>query len=307
MSPLAKKDGRKKSTDQKPDHQVTLDTLAPGFSRNNLSPASVKKFREIVYSFYLSRGRHDMLWRHTTDPYRILVSEIMLQQTQVERVAVKYPEFIAAFPDFPALASAPLRDVLAAWQGLGYNRRAISLKKCAEVIVSEYAGVLSLDPVVLATLPGIGKATASSICAFAFNMPVVFIETNIRRVFIHFFFCDADRVSDAEIAPLVQKMLDRDHPREWYWALMDLGTELKRRGTNPNRRSSGYTRQAPFEGSDRKIRGIILKHLVGKKALLEQEIILLAGVDPGRTKNILADLKKEGFVVRQGEEYRLAE
>jgi len=129
-----------------------------------------------------------MAWRNTTDPYQILVSEIMLQQTQVERVTIKFPEFIRAFPDFASLATATLANVLTVWQGLGYNRRAIALQKCAIRVMNEYNGALPADVDILATFPGIGRATASSIAAFAFNMPVVFIETNIRRVFIHFFF-----------------------------------------------------------------------------------------------------------------------
>ena len=122
-----------------------------------------------------------------SDPYQILVSEIMLQQTQVERVATKFPEFIETFPDFTALAAATLADVLTVWQGMGYNRRAVSLQKCAVKIMTEYHGILPADVDQLATFPGIGKATASSIAAFAFNMPVVFIETNIRTGFYSLF------------------------------------------------------------------------------------------------------------------------
>ena len=160
----------------------------------------------MVLSHYEQYGR-DMAWRNTTDPYQILVSEIMLQQTQVERVTAKFPEFIRAFPDFASLATAPLANVLTVWQGLGYNRRAIALQKCAIRVMNEYDGVLPADVDILATFPGIGRATASSIAAFAFNMPVVFIETNIRRVFIHFFFTDTDTVNDAEILPLVEKSI----------------------------------------------------------------------------------------------------
>ena len=138
---------------------------------------------------YRNHGR-DLAWRRTTDPYRILVSEIMLQQTQVERVTIKYPALYRRIPGFSLACQAPLSDVLAVWQGMGYNRRAISLQKCARRVVEEYGGALPQDPEILATFPGIGRATAASICAFAFNMPVVFIETNIRRVFIHFFFGD---------------------------------------------------------------------------------------------------------------------
>jgi A/G-specific adenine glycosylase len=108
-------------------------------------PPAIKKFRKVVLGYYHDHGR-DLVWRKTTDPYRILVSEIMLQQTQVERVSVKFPAFIAVFPDFGSLADAPLPEVLLAWQGMGYNRRAVSLQKCARRVVEEYDGALPPDP-----------------------------------------------------------------------------------------------------------------------------------------------------------------
>jgi len=257
-------------------------------------------FQQEVLAFYQEHGRHDMAWRHTTDPYRIVVSELMLQQTQVERVAIKFPLFIAAFPDFAALAAAPLHEILAVWQGMGYNRRALFLKKIAERVVQDFNGVLPRDVETLATLPGIGTATASSIAAFAFNAPVVFIETNIRRVYIHVFFPDRKTVTDNEILPLVQRTLYRENPRVWYWALMDLGAFLKKSVTNPNRRSAHYTRQAPFEGSDRRIRGQVIKTLVAIPGISGNELPGHIGEDAGRVKRIVAALEHEGFVVREG-------
>jgi A/G-specific adenine glycosylase len=229
----------------------------------------------------------------------------MLQQTQVERVAVKYPAFIAAFPDFPALAGAPLSDILAVWQGMGYNRRAISLQKCARRVVEEYDGALPQDPEILATFPGIGRATAASICAFAFNMPVVFIETNIRRVFIHYFFGDRGQVDDSEILPIARQALLEDDPRSWYNALMDLGTMLKKAGKNPNRRSRQYTKQTAFEGSDRKIRGRILRLLLEEKHMTEKAIAEKCPEDPARVFRILRDLETEGFVTRTGSSFTI--
>jgi len=257
-------------------------------------------FQQEVLAFYDEHGRHDMVWRHTTDPYQIVISELMLQQTQVERVAIKFPLFIAAFPDFAALAAAPLHEILAVWQGMGYNRRALFLKKIAERVVQDFNGVLPRDVETLATLPGIGTATASSIAAFAFNTPVVFIETNIRRVYIHVFFSDRETVTDKEILPLVERTLYRENPRVWYWALMDLGAFLKKSVTNPNRRSAHYTRQAPFEGSDRRIRGQIIKALVAGPAIKEDELPGHIGEDAGRVKRIVAALEEEGFVVCEG-------
>lgn len=268
-------------------------------------PPTVEEFRKIVLDYYREHGR-DLAWRRTTDPYRILVSEIMLQQTQVERVTVKYPAFLAAFTDFPTLAKAPLADVLAVWQGMGYNRRAISLQKSARRVVEEFDGVLPQDPDVLATFPGIGKATAASICAFAFNMPVVFIETNIRRVFIRFFFGDHETVDDSEILPVAREALLMQDPRTWYNALMDLGTALKMTGENPNRRSRQYTKQAAFEGSDRKIRGSLIRLLLDEKKLTEKNIIGKYSEDPARIIRILCDLEAEGFIIRTGSSFTIA-
>jgi A/G-specific adenine glycosylase len=226
-----------------------------------LTTKEIKAFQGEIYSYYRLHCR-DFPWRRTTNPYHIVVSEIMLQQTQVERVHGKYLEFIHAFPDFASLSKAFQKDVLALWQGLGYNRRALALKRLAENVVSMHGGTLPRDVEALSSLPGIGKTTAGAILAFAFNFPSVFIETNIRRVFIHEFFDGEDDVKDTEILPLVEAMVDRENPREWYWALMDYGSMLKKNVENPNRRSAHYTRQTPFEGSDRRIRGLVLKRLL---------------------------------------------
>lgn len=287
----------------KTTRQMQLDSSSLRFSPDNIS--SIGRFREMVLSYY-AEHRRDLPWRRTRDPYRILVSEIMLQQTQVERVLEKYPAFVASFKDFPSLAGAPLSDVLAAWQGMGYNRRAISLQKCALRVVEEYDGALPQDPEILETFPGIGRATAASICAFAFNMPVVFIETNIRRVFIHFFFGDRDKVDDTEILPIARQALYEQDPRTWYNALMDLGAALKKTGENPNRRSRHYTKQAAFEGSDRKIRGHILRLLLAEKNLEQKDIVEKCSDDHARIVRILDDLEAEGFITSAGSLYTIA-
>ncbi len=259
----------------------------------------MRTFRKIVLDYYYRHGR-DLAWRKTADPYCILVSEIMLQQTQVERVAVKYPAFIAAFPDFLSLARAPLPDILAVWQGMGYNRRAISLQGCARRVTGEYDGVLPRDPDILATFYGIGRATAASICAFAFSMPVVFIETNIRRVFIHFCFHDEVSVRDADIMPLARDALYRKDPRVWYWALMDYGSALRKAVPNPNRRSARYARQSAFAGSDREMRGKIISTLLNSPAPDIDELIRSTGGDSERVIRILITLENEGFLTKTG-------
>jgi A/G-specific adenine glycosylase len=258
-----------------------------------------EKFKREIRKFYSNHGR-SFPWRETRDPFKILVSEIMLQQTQVERVMQKFEPFIDRFPCFLSLAEADLRTLLQIWQGLGYNRRAISLKEIAKSMITDYAGELPRTIDELVQLPGIGKATAGAILAFSYNIPTTFIETNIRRVFIHFFFSDRDDVKDHEINPLVEQTLDREDPRQWYYALMDYGAMLKSIISNPNRRSAHYVRQAPLEGSDRQIRGKILKVLLSRVSMGEQDLIDEVGKESDRVQRILKDMEAEGFLKRSG-------
>jgi len=235
----------------------------------------------------------------------------MLQQTQTDRVVPKYKEFIKTFPNFQALARASLRDVLRAWQGLGYNRRAKMLKCAAEMIVKEYKGRLPKSEEELVKLPGIGKYTAGAIAVFAFNKPAVFIETNIRSVFIHFFFRNMTKVRDSELLPLIEKTLDRKNPREWYAALMDYGAMLKKKHSNPSRRSSHHTKQSQFEGSDRQVRGCIIKVLVEKKRLTEVQLVshmmtVLPNMKRERVRKQLKKLEQEGFIQKKKKYFQLS-
>jgi len=230
----------------------------------------------------------------------------MLQQTQTERVGEKYGQFIASFPDFVSLAHAPLREILKVWQGLGYNRRAVALKKVAQTVTTRFHGDLPSSPEALMSLPGIGRATACAICAFAFNEPVVFIETNIRRVFIHCFFQGQQGIKDTEILPLVAKTLDTSNPRKWYFALMDYGVMLKKQYQNPNRKSAHYQRQPPFQGSNRQIRGMILRALTAESPLSQREIEERLGKDPERVKGNLIQLQKEGFIRKKRSRFTIA-
>ena len=270
------------------------------------SPATpaIKKFRTIVSRSYKKHGR-DLPWRKTKNPYHILVSEVMLQQTQVERVTTKYAEFITAFPDFTSLAHASLQEVLRVWQGMGYNRRAVALKEIAVRVIRDFNGMLPDSVDVLATLPGIGMATASSICAFAFNQPVVFIETNIRRVFIHFFFQDKQHVADRDILLLVEKTLNRRNPRTWYSALMDYGVLLKRQFPGINKKSAQYQKQSPFQGSNRQMRGKMLKTLIEGPATAAA-IARMLKIDAGQAGQLLSQLRKEGFIIKKGTRYFIA-
>jgi A/G-specific adenine glycosylase len=272
---------------------------------HRLTPNRVAHFRQKIYEHFGEYGR-DLPWRSTRDPYRILVSEIMLQQTQVERVLQKYEMFLEQLPDVAALAHAPLRQVLAVWQGLGYNRRAVALQRIGQRVVDEFGGLIPDCYDTLLTFPGIGPATAGAIVAFAFEQPAVFIETNIRRVFIHFFFQGRTEVHDQEILLLVKETLDLGRPRTWYYALMDYGASLKTVEQNPNRRSKHYTRQAPFEGSDRQIRGLILRALIRVPSLSMDDLVKVVGKAPQRTETLIDRLVQEGLLTRTEDMLRIA-
>jgi A/G-specific adenine glycosylase len=252
-------------------------------------------FRKLVLTHFRIHGRHDLPWRRNINPYRILVSEIMLQQTQVPRVIEKYTEFLKSFPTFRALADAPTARVLKAWQGLGYNRRALMLQRCARAVIDLHGGNLPDTHTELCALPGIGPYTAGALLAFAFDAKHPVIETNIRRVYLHHFFPGRRNVADATILPLVTKHLGQVRSaRQWYGALMDYGTHLATQVPNPNRRSRHHVRQAAFEGSLRQLRGTILRHLTQYGQTEHAALASVTG--DSRFGHALAALEKEGFV-----------
>lgn len=268
-----------------------------------LSGQEIAAFRSELWAFYREHGRK-LPWRHTDDPYRVLLSELMLQQTQVARVLPKFEAWLQRFPDLRSLAEAPLPDVLALWNGLGYNRRAIYLQKACREVLSRYGGVFPRTEADLRALPGIGPYTAGAVCAFAFNLPAVFVETNIRAVFIQRFFSDAsEKVDDREILPLVAQTLDAENPREWYYALMDYGAELKRTVTNPTRRSRQYTRQSRFEGSFRQARGAILRQLTRQPSARLEEIAAAEGIELARIEAAARKLVQEDIIRAEGSRF----
>jgi A/G-specific adenine glycosylase len=236
-----------------------------------LTPQVTNAFRQAIYDHYHANYR-PMPWRDTRDPYHILVSEVMLQQTQVERVKAKFAQFLVAFPTLAYLAAAPLEELLRVWQGLGYNRRAIALKRCAEEISNHFAGHFPTTISDLESLPGIGAYTARAVSAFAFGVAEPFIETNIRTVFIHFFFHGREKIADRLIMPLVSATLDHANPREWYYALMDYGVTLKQLHPNPGRRSSHHVRQSPFKGSNRELRSRMLRAILDQPGITAREL-----------------------------------
>jgi len=267
-----------------------------------ISKQKLSDFKKTIWDYY-KKNKRDLPWRGTTDPYKIVVSEVMLQQTQVARVVQKYAEFIKVFPTFNSLAVASKEEVLRLWQGMGYNRRALYLKALSAIVIDDHKGRLPNEPNILMKLPAIGSATAGSIAAFAFNKPTVFLETNIRRVFLHFFFQGKKQVSDKDILPLVEKTLDKGRAREWYWALMDYGTLLVKTVQNPNRNSKHYVRQSPFSGSDREIRGAILKLVLSKGRVHRKDLSDSLSYENKKITFILNVLVKEGFLVKNSQIY----
>lgn len=287
-------------------------------------------FRSIVRAEG-ARLYRDLPWRRTRDPYRIWLSEVMLQQTQVVRVEQKMPAWLQRFPSVEALAEAPAADVLQAWQGMGYNRRALALHAAAQAVVQEHGGTFPQDTVSLVALPGIGPATAQGIRAFAYDLPGVYLETNVRTVFLHHFFPDMEGVSDKELLPLVQASCPgpqapyaapqdaQDTPRSWYYALLDYGAYLKKQLPNPSRRSRLYARQSKFEGSRRQKRAALVRLLLDARGedeglsavelcarLSEQELAAgREGVPQELCDSILADLQREGFCVQNAGIWRV--
>lgn len=257
--------------------------------------AKNKQFSELIWNFY-KKNKRSFSWREDITPYKILVSEIMLQQTQTSRISNKFPQFLDTFPDLEALANSSLEQVLIEWQGLGYNRRAKYLHLTAKIIVNEFSSIVPKDQMVLQKLPGIGPNTAGSIAAFAYNFPTIFIETNIRSVYIHHYFIDEKEISDNQLIPLIRQTLDKKNPREWYWALMDYGNYLKTQVSNPSKRSKHYTKQSKFDGSNRQVRSKIISLLLIHKKLFLNEISKYFDAKEMRIESNILSLQNEGFL-----------
>ncbi len=294
-----------------------------------LSHQEIENFQEVIWDYYAKHGRTTLQWRlpepdDSFDPYKIMVSELMLQQTQVARVIPKYEAFLESFPNVQSLAAATLGDVLRTWQGLGYNRRAKFLWMAAAAITKMDTFPKSLEALV--KLPGIGKNTAGAILAYAFNQPVVFIETNIRTVYIHHFFPNENEVTDKQIVELVEQTLphdeEKEHPesrihfdpgamrktvglshyREWYWALMDYGSYLKQTIGNPNKASKHFAKQSTFHGSKRQIRGHIIRLLGTGRYSFEE---LQKTIRDERLKAVLVELVNERLIKERSGTYSL--
>lgn len=262
-------------------------------------------FQNFVLRFYHKHGRHELPWRQTDDPYKILVSELMLQQTQVNRVIPKYLAFVSRFPNVEILSQATLSEVLSFWQGLGYNRRAKFLWQLAQVIKNSQSKQFPQTEVELQKLPGIGSYTASAIITFAYNQPTIVIETNVRSVFLYHFFPDRSDVPDSELFPLIQQSMSTQNPREWYWALMDYGSYLKKVIPNPSRKSKHHTKQSKFQGSLRQVRGEIIKYLTQHDSITNDELQKLITGNKTHFSEAIKQLLKEKLVIKNRNRFSL--
>jgi A/G-specific adenine glycosylase len=290
--------------------EIELTCFSP---LDSLKIQDINGFRSTVLDFYHRYGR-TFLWRRNFEPYIIFVSEIMLQQTQTNRVEVLLPEFLDKFPDFKTLARASDGQVIAAWQGLGYNRRARYLHEAARVIYTNFDNILPLDHEALVALPGIGHNTAASILCYAYNVATIFVETNIRTVLTYHFFPHylnaspeqiEQKIPERDFQKLVRLTLPDSGFREWYWALMDYGVYLKKQFGNLSRFSSMYTRQKPFKGSKRQARGLILKIITAEGSLLPSDNRLKSSGSTFDYSKILAELVSEGLIAESGNTYAL--
>lgn len=256
----------------------------------------IKQFQSFILRFYTDHGRHHLPWRVEQSPYNVLVSEIMLQQTQVERVIPKFNQFISALPTVESLAHTTIANVIIHWQGLGYNRRGLNLQRAAQAICDRYDGVVPSSTSDLLSLPGVGPYTASAIQAFAFNQPSTVIETNIRAVFIYHFFNQSYSVTDDDLLPLIEQTLFTENPRIWYSALMDYGTYLKKVLPNPSRQSHHHTQQSKFAGSMRQVRGKILSAVSAYQPITIKRLETEVDIDAEKFTIALDNLIKEGFL-----------
>ena len=270
---------------------------------------TISRFQNTILEWY-QKNKRDMPWRNTRAPYKILVSEIMLHQTQVSRVLPKYKEFCTAFPTITTLANASDKKLLTVWKGLGYWRRAKYLKETAKRILQHHGGKFPKDAKILETLPGVGPYTARALACFAWNAPEPFIDTNIRRVYLHFFFPRTTSVSDKEILEVAKKAVWKKNPREWHYALFDYGA-MELRDTSINKRSKTYAKQSPFTGSFRSFRTRALRLVLEEpkqkiseetiKKILE-ELLRKEEVDYA-PEAILSSLLKDGLLKKRKEFY----
>jgi A/G-specific adenine glycosylase len=266
-----------------------------------ISNETIMKFQRKVFTFYQKQKRK-LPWRTTHDPYKILVSEMMLQQTQVSRVITYYTSWVQQWPTVQRLANASRHEVLQCWMGLGYNTRAIRLRKAAHIIAKDFQGDVLQAMKHHEQIPGVGRYTSQAVLIFATNADLVTVDTNIRRIFIHEFGLP-ETVSEKTVWELAQRCLPKGRSRDWHNALMDYGAlhlTAQKTGVKPK------TRQSRFEGSDRQIRAKILRRLL-KDTVTFSELLTFLDIEQPRLERILQKMENERLVVNTGRRYKLRE
>jgi len=268
---------------------------------DTISSEKINQIQHEILSFYADHKR-DLPWRSTTDPYKILLSEFMLQQTQVKRVIDYYIKWIKQWPTILDLSIAPFQDVLSEWIGLGYNRRAQYLHESLKIIVETYDGDVLSAMHDYQKLPGIGNYTARAVRIFAGNDDIATIDTNIRRIFIHLFHLPTT-ISDHTLADIAEKCMPRGKSCIWHNALMDYGAlklTSRKTGIKPK------TTQSRFNGSDRQIRGKILRMLL-KGPNTYQEFQSTFQIGPSRLNKILSKMKQDQMISQNDIWYQIKE
>ena len=264
-----------------------------------------------MLAWFASRSR-SYPWRGSRDPYRVWVSEIMLQQTQAARVAPAFDAFLRRFPTVTSLAAASRREVLRAWDGLGYHRRAVALSEASRIVVRDHDGELPADPVALRRLPGVGPYTSAAVASIAFGVPVAAVDSNVRRIVARVQFgVEADDASPREVAGLANAWLDSRDPGRWNQALMDLGREVCRPRPRCERcplaadcrfLAAGLPlrparrRQGPFRGSTREVRGAVVRALRAHESLSVGRLVAETGFGTERLVPAVSALADEGIV-----------
>jgi len=251
----------------------------------------MNRFQNKILTWY-KQNKRDLPWRETTNPYYILVSEIMLQQTQVDRVIPYYIRFLKKFPTLERLARAQKPTLLKYWSGLGYNNRILRLQKLAQVVIKEKEGKIPKTVEELIELPGIGPYTADAVMAFAFNKDVPVMDTNIRRVLIHELKLKED-LSLEEMKEIALKNVPKGKSCIWHNALMDYGA------TKATARATGIeslSKQGTFEGSDRQIRGAIIKLLLKEKSI---SVSKLKDFDQKQLIRVIEKMKQEEIITQK--------
>lgn len=289
-----------------------------------MGPADLAVPQNRLLEWFDRHGRRGLPWRHTRDPWAVLVSEVMLQQTGADRIARRWADFVERWPTPEACAAADLSELLDAWAGLGYPRRVRNLREAARVIVADHGGRMPAELDALLALPGIGPYTARAVLAFAFEHDVAVLDTNVGRILARL---EGRRLTTKEAQAAADNLVPEGEGWAWNQAMLDLGAIVcgkrsakcdacpvsewcawRGRGADPAEASAAVsTRQAPYEGSDRQLRGEVLRVVTSSPtAAADVATRLSIRWAKERVERVLDDLIAEGFVERIGQSVKIS-